>query len=303
MLGKGHAVSGAALWLTGWSWASVAGLAHPHLDVLTIGTLVTAGAALVPDLDHPKARLAQTGGPVTEWVARKVGRAGSLIHGATKRPADRPDLDGHRTITHTLVFAVLAGAATAALAGLADDLGRLIAALTGVPALHVFGRLLPAGIVFTLVKLGFTAARANFGGRQRRVRLLGRRRRWRKPTVVAGLAALATYVMVPAGVWWLGVAVTAGCVAHLLGDIITASGCPVLWPLPIPSTVQRYNRKLRRRESVRVWRTWYLVGTPRWMRFSVGGPAERIVTRWIISLGVLAVAGLVYAYGWMPAAG
>lgn len=303
MMATGHAVSGATVWLAGWSWAALAGLAHPGVDVLTAGALICAGGALVNDLDHPKARLAQLGGRPTRWVAKQVGRLGAGVHAATKLDADRPDLDGHRTLTHTFVFAALAGVLVAGLAGLSDELGDWLARTTGWPIAEL-GKLLAAGIVFTFTKLGYAAARSAFGGTQRRMRIWpGKIRRWRKATVVAWAAGIYAYTVLPADVWWLGLAVGVGLATHCLGDAITAAGCPILWPLPIPSRVWRYNRKQRRKIRVWVWRTWYLVGTPRWMRFPVNSPTEKHVTRGIIVSGMLAVAVLVYAGWWGPGAG
>jgi membrane-bound metal-dependent hydrolase YbcI (DUF457 family) len=53
---------------------------------------------------------------------------------------------------------------------------------------------------------------------------------------------------------WLGTAVTLGMLVHALGDAVTESGAPLLWPLPI-----------RRRR-------WYPVGGPRPLRWRTGGP-------------------------------
>lgn len=285
MLGSSHAMSGATVWIGAWSWATVGGLAHPHLDVLTVGTLVCAGAALAPDLDHPKSRLARAGGPITGAIAWVVAVAGRTVHASTKLDADRADEDGHRTITHTLVFALFAGALVAAVTSIFD----------GWP-----GRLLTAVLVFASTRLGAAAIRGGFGGRQKRIRHGGIR--WRKTTLLAIACAVLAYTVVPADVWWLGLAVGVGCVTHCAGDVVTASGCPVLWPIPIPSKTTRYDRKLRRRVPVRVWRTWYLVGSPRWMRFRVGSATEKRVAWGIVALGALAVVGLIYAYGWGAAA-
>jgi membrane-bound metal-dependent hydrolase YbcI (DUF457 family) len=302
VLGTGHAVSGVTVWWTGWSWATLAGLTHPHLDVLIVGSLVASGAALAPDFDHPESRLAHAGGLLTETIARGFGYIGRNIHAATKLDADRPDRDGHRTVTHTLVFAVLAGCLVAGVSGLSRPAGAALAGWAGIPALAPLGKLITAVLVYVFVRLGFAASRAAFPGRQRRVKLFKKGRRWRKPTLVALACAVAAYALVPADVWWLGLAVSVGCISHLLGDVITAAGCPVLWPLPIPSREQRYNRQTRQREPVTRWRTWYLVGTPKWMRFRVGGRTEARVTWGIIVFGVLAAGVLVYAVGWGPAA-
>lgn len=292
MLGKGHAVSGATIWLTGWAWTDIAGLSHPHPDVIVVGGLVCAGAALLPDLDHPDSRLAHAGGDFTEKIAHVLAWLGRNIHAATKLDADRPDEDGHRTITHTAVFAVLAGCLTAGISGLSDNAGAALAAWTGLAGLAPLGKLLTGVLVFLFVRLGYAAARAAFPGRRKRVKLGVR---WRKDNLIALLCALTACALVPPDVWWLGLAVGIGCGTHLAGDVITASGCPVLWPLPVPSRTTRYDRKQRARVPVTVWRTWYLVGTPQWMRFPVGSATERWVTWGIVGLGALAIVGLCYA--------
>lgn len=301
MMGKGHAVSGATVWLTGWGWASLAGLAHPHLDVLTVGTLVCAGAALAPDIDHPESRIANSAGLATRLMATVIGLAGRGIHKATKLDADRPDEDGHRTITHTIVGALFAGLMVTGIAGLSDDLGAWMARASGLP-IAPLGKLLTALLVYVYVRLGYAAARSFYPGRQSRVRIIKALRRQRKATVVAFACAAYAYIMVPADVWWLGLAVGIGCFAHLLGDVITALGCPILWPLPVPSRTTKYNRKTRQREPVTQWRTWYLVGTPKWMRFRVGSATETKVTWWVTAFGIAMIGVLVYAGGWGPGA-
>lgn len=103
MMGHSHALSGALVWL-----AAAPGLAAlvpvaEHATVpaeLLAGALVCAGAAMLPDLDHPKATIAQTFGPVT-WV---LSRAVNGIAG------------GHRQATHSLLFCAAAGVGTHLLA-------------------------------------------------------------------------------------------------------------------------------------------------------------------------------------------
>ncbi len=303
MLGKGHAVSGPVVWWTGWSWTALAGYSHPRADVLIVGGLVAAGAALLPDFDHPNSRLAHSGGLLTYWIACGFGFIGRHVHAFTKLPADRPDKDGHRTVTHTLVFAAAAGLLVTWLCSLSGPAGAALADWTGIPALAPLGKLITALLVFVFVRLGFAAARSAFPGRQQRLQLRRKGRRWRKPTLVAIVCAVVAYLMVPADTWWLGLAVSIGCFAHLLGDVITASGCPVAWPIPIPRREQVFNRKTRQREPVTRWRTWYLVGTPTWMRFRVGTKTEARVTVGIELFGAIMIGVLIYASGWGPGAG
>lgn len=288
-MGKSHAITGAAGWLAGWGWAATAGLTDPGVDVLTVGTMLCTGAALLPDLDHPNSRLAHSGGLITYGFAKFTGWLGARIHAATKLDADRPDKDGHRTITHTIVFALLAGTIVTGLCQLDIAAGPF-----------TVGRLIAALLVLAFTGLGAAAVRSAWGGKRRKVKAFGRR--WHKSTALSWTLAVATFIVVPPGAWWIGLAIGAGCVIHCLGDVITESGCPVFWPIPIARTELRSPARGLPRAPARVWRTWYLVGTPRWMRFKVTATsAAEWTIRWAsVAIAVLAVAGIVWSAGWGP---
>lgn len=97
MLGHSHATSGAL------AWAALAPTAIPMVlssrlqpgEVL-VGTVLCAGAALLPDLDHPEGTIAHFLGPVSRLVSKVV----NFVSG------------GHRHATHSLLFAGLTGAGT-----------------------------------------------------------------------------------------------------------------------------------------------------------------------------------------------
>lgn len=97
MLGYTHAASGAV----GWLVAGPAGLYLVSGETMSpaealAGTVACAGAALLPDLDHPQATVSQTFGPVSGMLAEFT----AFVSG------------GHRHATHSFLFAFLMGAAT-----------------------------------------------------------------------------------------------------------------------------------------------------------------------------------------------
>lgn len=98
-MGRSHVLLGGVVWLA--LGASVASTVDPAMSKqqLAVGTLVSAGAALLPDLDHPDATIAHTLGPISRVVARGV----STVAG------------GHRQATHSVAFALLGTVATLAL--------------------------------------------------------------------------------------------------------------------------------------------------------------------------------------------
>ncbi len=105
MMGRTHALSGAALWLAAVpflsreDWLGTHALSLSSHQVIA-GGVVAAGAGLLPDIDHHNGRIANTLGPITRTLCRWVSRASG----------------GHRHATHSLLFALAMGLAMSQLA-------------------------------------------------------------------------------------------------------------------------------------------------------------------------------------------
>ena len=102
MLGHSHSTSGALAWGAAaaaapvtW-WADLLG--HQQLTVadIVLGSFATAGAALLPDLDHPDGTIAHFLGPVSHAFCRLVEKVSG----------------GHRHATHSFLFVALVTAGT-----------------------------------------------------------------------------------------------------------------------------------------------------------------------------------------------
>lgn len=128
MLGHSHATSGALAFVTA---ATV--VPTPVMEVvqgpveisaleLVLGALITSGAALLPDIDHPNSTIAQSLGPVSNALAKGV----SVVSG------------GHRKGTHGLLFILLAGWATWA-------------------GVHHLGRYFTLSMIFVMLAFGVRA--------------------------------------------------------------------------------------------------------------------------------------------------
>jgi membrane-bound metal-dependent hydrolase YbcI (DUF457 family) len=253
MMGPSHALSGAATWLAG-SWAlDYFDQYHQTPLQIAVGTAVCAGGALLPDLDMSGrviadkggATVAHTFGPVSLFVAEVVEKLSLGVYRLTRMKHDPLRHNGHRTLTHTLPYAAGIGALTTWACGAG-------------------GRWAVIGILFVMVGLAlrglFHTWSAHAG--------------WIVITILAAGAAYGTYLYLPAdrGYPLLGVAVGVGCVVHLLGDIITRAGVPILWPIPTGR------------------RMWRMIGVPNAFAVSVGGRVERIVLRTVFTLVSLAAA-------------
>jgi len=210
MRGPSHAAGGAAAWVAlpadyqlhlqditvpiGWGLLDVG-----DAGVLT-GALVTAGAALLPDLDHPGGTVARSLPPVSRWLARGICR----ISG------------GHRRGTHSL----LGVAAFTGLAALAQNVGVPVAGLGWAwPLAAVMSVLL---IAFAVKALAFVPDRVE------------------KFNWVVGIGlGVVVGLYPPTHEWWFAIAVGTGVLAHLIGDLLTTQGIHLLYPLRVPLPLPR----------------------------------------------------------------
>jgi len=235
MLGRTHAATG---WCAGLALAPALG-AHTLPQAVVVAT-VTAGSALLPGLDHPGSRASRLVAPLTRPLSAVVQGLSAAVYRLTRGRADEYGSGEHRHLTHTLAWAALLGGGvswwTVSAGTWAVVAVLLVALMLAVDALGDW--LLPVAVAALVLGLAH-------GGQ---------------------LAAVSG---------WLGIAVGAGCLVHCLGDALTESGCPVLWPLPIRGE------------------TWYEIRPPRLVRFRTGGPAELgLVWPVCVVAGVLLLPGV-----------
>ena len=162
---------------------------------VVIGAFVTAGAALLPDVDHHNGTIAHSGGLFTRGVAAAAGAASG----------------GHRHGMHS-ILAVLGFTVGTIL------VGRWQAT---VPLLGV----IPAGSALIFLALVVFATKALKLGRGGILKL------W----VGSAVVVLAVLVFAPEQLGWLPLSVMVGVIVHLAGDMITTGGVPLMWPwIPKP---------------------------------------------------------------------
>lgn len=205
MLGVNHALSGAALGLAVAGFASGVFGADSTVTAGSVLTFagVTAGAALLPDLDHPSSMAAKRFSAASWLASRLVRPLSALVYDLTR--SDRDVGTGtHRGITHTILGAIGVGAAV-----------NLASAEAGTPVL--------VGTLFVCLALAIKGLDDLVPGPPSLV-------------IAAGLT-VAVERYVPGGTTgtagWLGFAVTIGMLVHMVGDALTERGAPLLWPVRI----------------------------------------------------------------------
>lgn len=262
MMGPAHSVSGAAAWLA--VGAVAAGLDHPMpWPTLVVGALICAGAALAPDLDHKAATISRAFGPISRWLCSVIDKLSYAAYRKTRKPGDPIREGGHRTLTHTWLWAVMMGAGASGLAWVG---GRWAV----VFILFVHAVLAVEGLLWRQARMSSDIL----------VWLLGATSAWVLADTLDSTQSGKGWLLTEPGqqYLWIGIPIVLGSIVHCLGDALTVSGCPVLWPIPIG----------RRR--------WYPLGTPKPMRFRAGSKVEiKVLTPvFFVIGGVGAVGALVF---------
>ena len=254
MMGPSHALSGAAVWLAG----SLALEHYQHFHQtpiqLAVGTAMCAGGALLPDLDlsgrvttdQGGATVAHTFGVVSLFLAEVVEKLSLGIYDLTRTRRDPRLHNGHRTFTHTLPFNV----------GLGFGVFEL--------CWH-FGKWAVLGVLFVTFAMALRGLFVKWA----------KRAGWVIVTLVAVAGTAGAYLTLPFGRGYpvLGIALGVGGIVHLLGDMLTSHGCPILWPFPVGR------------------RMWRCIGVPDAIAVQVGGKVEVMVLRTFFFL-VAAAAGV-----------
>ena len=204
--GPTHAVMG----LAAWGGVALLAITHGvHVDTQTwiAGAALTSGAALLPDLDHPPSTVARSFGPVTKVISRGVDVASVGIYNVTRLKGDPHRNGGHRTFTHTAVFAALAGTISSSLVLLHNSwvTAVLLFFFTGLGVRGLLHEWDHAADTFVVIVLSAIVTWQC----------------WNWEHTGGGKAA------------WVGVTVIVGCLAHCVGDAVTEEGCPILWPVPL----------------------------------------------------------------------
>jgi hypothetical protein len=258
MMGPAHSLSGAAAWLGAGGVAAL--LDHPMpWPVLLAGALICSGAALAPDLDHKSATISRAFGPLSRALCGVVDKISEGVYNATRGKGERRRSGGHRTLTHTWPWAVFLGAGFSGAAILGGRWAVLV-----ILFIHM---------VLAVEGLLWRAARVSSDVL---VWLLGATSAWSLAAVLDKPGNGSDWLFTAPGqeYLWLGLPIVLGALVHNIGDSITVSGCPILWPLPIGG------------------KRWYPLGPPQFMRFRAGAWVEtRLLMPLFMVLGT--VGGLV----------
>lgn len=160
-----------------------------------IGSIICAGAALLPDIDHHNASIAHSLPPLTMMMARFF----QSVSG------------GHRNGTHSIVGILFFG------------IMALLASFFVIENTAWFGDLHVGAGLMAIILAAFAFKVLRFMPDS------ARKAPWAAGIIVGIIATLAF----PQGSTWLTACIVLGVIVHIAGDMLTKEGCNLFWPLCI----------------------------------------------------------------------
>ena len=250
MMGPSHSMSGAAAGLGAAAIYTATTGVEIAWPVLVLGTAVSAGAALAPDIDSYGSTVVRSFGifgRVMYWIANGLSLG---VYNILHTNRDEPKENGHRTLFHTTLMAIVMGSlvAFATSAGGTTELWGNQYSWGAIFAIICMGIFLHLALGGLFVK-PISKARSKFGPYLMMVFSAGITIAIAIALASSGKTATDTYS-------WLGLAVGFGWFVHLMGDWITKMGVPLLFPIPWKG------------------RLWWNFATPPFMRITAGGGVE-----------------------------
>lgn len=242
-MGMTHALSACALVLALIAFAPALmerTLGVWQVSFVTLLCLVLIGGALMPDLDNTNSSANSSLGFIGDGISMVMRATAPIIKNLFHTKYDK-DLDNpHRSFYHTGASAVLMcglGSAICSLPGITGKVCALVLAFIGT---HV--------ALSTLLKKPLKSISGGTG------KLLGALVPFVLSLAVVGILWYTLPAKVP--YWQIGMAFGIGWLVHIIGDMCTTSGVPILWPIPIRGKM------------------WYDV---RLLRIKAGGVVENVL--------------------------
>lgn len=192
------------------------------LIVFIAATIIITGSALMPDLDAVKSTSINTLGPVGSILSKLMRAFSSIVQNTIRSKSDSTGSDPHRGFWHTILAAFIAGA-------LVLGLTKINIELFTIGELTIrFSELIVIFIIYISLQL-FMASLFKSFYKKSKGSMLGQI----ATDIGSIIASLALVFMLPSEISydWVAVAVTFGWLAHLVGDMMTVAGVPVLFPL------------------------------------------------------------------------
>lgn len=198
-------------------------LKSDNIIVLIGATIVVAGAALLPDFDNVKSTAISTLGPFGKLISKLTRASAVGIYTLTKTNRDNDKPDAHRGFWHTIVASIVVGIIVFLLSSVKIDLKNN---LLGKDFVTIY----PFSVIWLVIcyQLAIASLFANSFKKLKKdlfgyVFILG--------SSIIFVIIILTFSPSDIAYSWIAILTSLGYLFHILGDTLTVSGTPALWPI------------------------------------------------------------------------
>lgn len=246
-MGRTHALSAVAVMLTLFAfypqWYLRLSNGDKSIITLLMFCLVTAGGALLPDLDNTQSTAKSSMGIMGTGISAFMRATSPIIQTVLATPYDRKNMsdgvDAHRGFYHTFISGILIGGVFMFLCSSRFHIGILT------------GDYMAMLLMFISMDMAISAIIGSI---------------WKSKTMTDMLVSMGITMLASIFIWQnmdhsngysiIGLALGLGWIIHIIGDMFTTQGVPALFPIPIKG------------------KFWYDI---RVLRIKAGGVIENIV--------------------------
>lgn len=225
-MGPTHALSGVAVFLliAAFLPTIVTELTGGNLYVLIGFGIAFVGSCLLPDFDNVKATVISVLGIVGKGLSNGMRAIARVIYSVTRSKYDKPGADPHRGFWHTIVAGLMTGGLLYLLITATDKIKFTIIKYDISIGLFILWFLL---LIFTQIIFAVFFKKVM---RKLTQGILGSLTTW----IIGGVISGFVVINIPVGTdfKWIGIAIAGGWITHILGDTLTTSGTPLLFPIP-----------------------------------------------------------------------
>lgn len=183
--------------------------------------IIAVGASLMPDLDASRSTSISVLGFVGVSLSKAMRAFSRMIQSSFRTKYDSKDPDPHRGFWHTVLAAFLAGLLVFSLTSIKFEIFEYMGKSID------FSMLIVVFIIFISIKLLTAALLKNIKQKQKKSMLIN---------IIVNIFSLALAIILtitsPSGqdFKWVAAAITLGWLCHLVGDMMTVAGVPILAP-------------------------------------------------------------------------
>lgn len=222
-MGKTHALSAVAVWLLIAAFLPDTMfntiLKSDNLIVFITSIVIVTGFGLMPDFDNTKSTAISTLGLLGRLLSMGMRTSSLAIQSSIKGPADKSTSNPHRGFWHTLISSLL--------------IGLIVYTTTSIPIkisdAFTVGLLFAIMWAYICLKIGLAGL---FNQTIKKIKSQG----FLSMLVIELLAILFSITLIfllpkDLSYNWFALSATLGYCIHILGDTVTTSGTPLLFPL------------------------------------------------------------------------